>query len=169
MTHRPWAIVVMGVTSTGKTSVGQALARRLGARFVDGDDLHPAANRAKMAAGTPLGDADRAPWLARVGRVLGAGGSGRVVACSALRRTYRTAIQRAAGRPVTFAFLDGDRALIAARMAAREGHFMPTSLLDSQFATLERPGPAERAVRVPIDRPPEAVAVAALRALGLLS
>ena len=145
-------IVVMGVTSTGKSEIGARLAARLGLRFVDGDDLHPAANRAKMAAGTPLDDADRAPWLTAIGRELGRAPG--VVACSALRRAYRTRIARAARRPVDFVWLDGPREVIARRMAARQGHFMPVSLLDSQLATLERPGPDERVVRADLRRPP---------------
>jgi len=160
-------LVVMGVTSTGKTETGTALALRLGAAFVDGDDLHPPANRAKMAAGTPLDDADRAPWLATVGRTLGEVPGDCVIACSALKRAYRTAIERAARQPVTFLWLDGPRDVIAERMAARTGHFMPTSLLDSQIATLEPPGPDERAIRLDASDAPERIVAAALRGLGL--
>ena len=158
-------VVVMGVTSTGKSAVGAALADRIGGRFVDGDDLHPPANRRKMAEGTPLDDADRAPWLATVGRALGEAPGDCVIACSALKRAYRAAIARAAGAPVTFVWLDGPRELVAERMRAREGHFMPTSLLDSQFATLEAPTPEERAVRLRIDRPVEEIVTDAARAL----
>ncbi|UWQ21868.1 gluconokinase [Jannaschia sp. W003] len=159
-------IVVMGVTATGKSAVGAALAEALGARFVDGDDLHPASNRRKMAEGTPLDDADRAPWLAEVGRTLAEGGDC-VVACSALKRRYRTAIDRAAGGGVRFVFLDAPRALVKERLRAREGHFMPASLIRSQFETLEPPGADEGAVRLAVDRPVAQVVQAALRGLGL--
>lgn len=141
----------MGVAGCGKSSVAVTLAARLGARFLDGDDLHPPGNIAKMAAGTALTDADRWPWLTAVGQALGAGPGSVVGACSALRRAYREHITAAAGQPVLFVYLDGSRELIGARMAAREGHFMPPSLLDSQFATLERPSADENAILVPID------------------
>ena len=146
----------MGVSGSGKTTVGAALADALGLPFVDGDALHPAANVAKMAAGIPLDDADRAPWLDAVGAVLAAGPV--VVACSALRRVYRDRL-RAAAPELLLVFLDGSREVLAARMAARPGHFMPASLLDSQLATLERPDPDEHPVTVDIDAPvPEIVA-----------
>jgi carbohydrate kinase (thermoresistant glucokinase family) len=143
-------VVVMGVSGSGKTTVGAALADALGLRFVDGDALHPEANVAKMAAGIPLDDADRAPWLDAIGAVLAAGPV--VVACSALKRVYRDRL-RAAAPPLQLVFLDGDRAVLAARMAARPGHFMPTSLLDSQLATLERPDADEHALTADIDEP----------------
>ncbi|MEM9795493.1 MAG: gluconokinase [Pseudomonadota bacterium] len=146
-------IVVMGVTSTGKSLMGAMLAEALGGRFVDGDDLHPQANRAKMADGIALTDADRWPWLDRVGAML-AGEGTIVVACSALKRAYRDRIRGAAG-PVIFVHLHGEKDVIAERMAAREGHFMPVSLLDSQLETLEAPGPQERTVAGDIARPPE--------------
>ena len=148
---RPFRIVVMGVTSTGKSLVGARLARTLGLPFVDGDDLHPARNRRKMAGGTPLTDTDRRPWLDRVGAALAE--RPRVVACSALKRRYRDRIRRRAP-DVLFVHLDGPRDVIAARMAARKGHFMPLSLLDSQRATLEPPGGDERAVRLDVRDPP---------------
>ena len=129
-------VVVMGVSGSGKTTVGAALADALGLRFVDGDALHPAANVAKMAAGIPLDDADRAPWLDAIGAVLAAGPV--VVACSALKRSYRDRL-RAAAPAMQLVFLEGSRELLASRMAARPGHFMPASLLDSQLATLEPP------------------------------
>ena len=140
--RRGRSVVVMGVSAGGKTSVGQALARRLGCDFVDGDDLHPAANRAKMSAGTPLTDEDRWPWLERIGAVLGdraAHPHGVVTACSALRRVYRDRIRTEARGGVVFVFLDISREEAGRRIAARHGHFMPSSLLDSQFQTLERP------------------------------
>lgn len=143
-------VVVMGVSGSGKTTVGAALADALGLPFVDGDELHPAANVAKMAAGIPLDDADRAPWLDAVGAVLAAGPV--VAACSALKRAYRDRL-RAAAPALELVFLDGSRELLASRLVARPGHFMPASLLDSQLATLERPSPDERPVTVDIAAP----------------
>ena len=150
-------VVVMGVSGSGKTTVGAALADAFGLRFVDGDALHPAANVAKMAAGIPLDDADRAPWLDAIGAVLAAGPV--VVACSALKRAYRDRL-RAAAPGLQLVFLDGDRALLASRMTARPGHFMPASLLDSQLATLERPEPDEHALTADIARPAEEIVTA---------
>jgi len=143
-------VVVMGVSGSGKSTVGASLADALGVPFVDGDALHPAANVAKMAAGIPLDDADRAPWLDAVGAVLAAGPV--VVACSALKRTYRDRL-RAAAPELRLVFLDGSPALLASRMAARPGHFMPASLLDSQLAALERPAPDEHAITADIATP----------------
>ena len=143
-------VVVMGVSGSGKTTVGAALADALGLRFVDGDALHPAANVAKMAAGIPLDDADRAPWLDAVGAVLAAGPV--VVACSALKRAYRDRL-RAAAPDLELVFLDGSRELLASRMASRPGHFMPASLLDSQLATLEPPTVDEHSVTVDVAAP----------------
>ena len=135
------AVVVMGVSGAGKTTVGRELARRLDITFVDGDDLHPPANVAKMAAGTPLVDADRWPWLDRVGETLAdaqtyAGGV--VVACSALRRVYRDRI-RAAASHVRFVYLTAGQDEIEHRLEARPEHFMPVALVASQFETLESP------------------------------
>lgn len=135
MTQR---IVVMGVSGCGKSSVGAALSQALGIPYRDGDDLHPAVNVAKMRAGEALTDADRWPWLDRVAQDL-ARLAPVIVGCSALRRAYRDRIRAGAGGPVLFVHLAGSREVIAARMAARSGHFMPASLLDSQFATLEPP------------------------------
>jgi len=139
MTQR---IVIMGVSGCGKSSVGAALGERLGIPYRDGDDLHPAANVEKMRAGIPLSDADRWPWLDRVARVLH-DDAPVIVGCSALRRAYRDRIRSAAGGAVRFVHLTGSREVIATRMAARTGHYMPTALLDSQFATLEPPAPDE--------------------------
>lgn len=139
MTQR---IVIMGVSGCGKSSVGAALGERLGIPYRDGDDLHPAANVEKMRAGIPLSDADRWPWLDRVAQVLH-DDAPVIVGCSALRRAYRDRIRSAAGGAVRFVHLTGSREVIATRMAARTGHYMPTTLLDSQFATLEPPAPDE--------------------------
>jgi gluconokinase len=160
------AIVVMGVAGAGKTLVGRALAERLGWRFVDGDDHHPEANRAKMAAGTPLTDDDRWPWLDRLRALLDAAmAEGTVLACSALKGSYRARL--GAGDPrVAFLFLDGDPAVIAARLEARRGHYMPPTLLASQLATLETP--VDDAVRVDVAAAPEAVVAAALAGLTAL-
>ncbi len=133
----------MGVSGSGKSTVGEALATSLGWRFLDADGFHPPANVAKMAAGTPLTDDDRWPWLDRLAdemRALLAEGRGAVLACSALKEAYRKRLARAGD--VRFVFLDGDRDTIAARIAARLHEYMPASLLASQFATLERPAEA---------------------------
>lgn len=139
------AIVVMGVSGSGKTTIGRALAAAHGLDFVDGDDLHPAENVAKMQAGTPLDDADRAPWLDAVARTLGdaaAHPAGVVVACSALKRTYRDRLR--AGAPgCRFLYLALVPEVAASRVGHRPGHFMPASLVANQFATLEVPGTDE--------------------------
>ena len=145
MTRR---LVIMGVSGCGKSSVGAGLAARLGLNYRDGDDLHPLENVAKMRAGMPLTDGDRWPWLDRVGEVLLADAPV-IVGCSALKRAYRDRIRTAAGGPVTFVHLAGSQEVIAARMALRQGHYMPLSLLDSQFAALEPPA-AEEAITVSI-------------------
>ncbi len=132
----PHRIVVMGVAGAGKTTVALELAARLGARYVEGDDLHPPDNVARMAAGVPLTDDDRAPWLDRLASELAAGGDV-VATCSALRRRYRDVLRRAGG--VRFVFLDLDPATAARRAAGRTGHFMPPTMVASQFETLERP------------------------------
>lgn len=151
-------IVAMGVTGTGKSLIGARLADALDGAFTDGDDLHPPANVAKMAEGIALEDSDRWPWLDIVGQRLAAGTGPRVIACSALKRSYRDRIRRIAG-PVLFLHLTGPRAVIADRMSKRTGHFMPVSLLDSQLATLEPPGPGERSITIDIARPPTALLV----------
>jgi gluconokinase len=136
------AVVVMGVSGSGKSSVGEGLATALGIDFVDGDGLHSPENVAKMASGTPLVDDDRWPWLDRIGATLAdrtTYPAGIVVACSALRKIYRDRIRAAAGGAIHFVFLDAPQALVQERLGARKGHFMPPSLLASQFATLERP------------------------------
>jgi carbohydrate kinase (thermoresistant glucokinase family) len=139
MAVNDWRIVVMGVSGCGKSSVGIALAEALGARFIDGDDLHPAANKAKMSAGIPLDDSDRWSWLDLVSQAIV---PGTVMACSALKRVYRERI--VAGAPNTFfVHLDGSREILEQRLGARAGHFMPATLLDSQLAILEPLGPDE--------------------------
>ena len=142
--------VVMGVAGCGKTTIGEKLAQQLGGTFLDGDAYHPKSNIEKMSRGDPLTDEDRWPWLEIFGREI-ASRSGLVVGgCSSLKRSYRDFITQAAGEPVLFIYLDGSRELIADRMAHREGHFMPTSLLDSQFATLQVPADDECAISVDI-------------------
>jgi carbohydrate kinase (thermoresistant glucokinase family) len=154
-------LVVMGVSGCGKSSIGAGLAKAIGARFIDGDALHPQTNIDKMRQGEPLTDQDRAPWLLRVGEVLRDDGT--VVACSALKRVYRDLIRQTAGAPVGFLYLRGQRATLAARMAARPGHFMPPALLDSQLATLEPPTADECHLTVDIEQTPAAI-IAELRA-----
>lgn len=159
-TGEPLAVVVMGVSGTGKSTLGHLLADHWHAPFLEGDTFHSAANVAKMEAGAPLTDTDRWPWLDRLGAALGeaarAGGVA-VAACSALRHAYRARLEAAAGLPLRFAFLDTDRGEIARRMGARTGHYMPPSLLDSQLATLEPPDAAERALRLDAGHAPEAL------------
>jgi gluconokinase len=146
------AVVVMGVASCGKTTVGEALAAKLHAQFVEGDKFHPPGNVAKMSAGHPLTDEDRWPWLTQVGASL-KGNKGIVASCSALKKIYRQHIVESAGRPVSFILLHGDKAILQKRIAERKGHFMPASLLESQLATLEIPGADENAVTIDIALP----------------
>jgi gluconokinase len=162
----PPLLVVMGVSGTGKSTVGPLLAAALGVPFADGDAFHPPANVAKMSAGTPLTDEDRWPWLAAIAGWLGTrGAAGGVVACSTLRRAYRDRLRTGAAG-LRFVHLAGDRALIGARQAARPGHFMPASLIDSQFAALEDPAGEADVIAVSVVPPPEAVVRAVLDALG---
>ena len=143
----PNRYIVMGVTGSGKSTVGAMLARRLGVDFVEGDDYHSPANVQRMSSGIPLTDEDRADWLrALANRIREATDSGRglVVTCSALKRSYRDTL-RAAAPELRFVFLTGSRELISKRVSGRHGHFMPESLLDSQLATLEDPSPDEHA------------------------
>ncbi len=147
--RRPGILVVMGVCGCGKTTLGEALAARLGLPFLEGDDYHPGANVAKMEGGEPLTDEDRWPWLDRFGAALAETAhvhGGVVGACSALRRAYRERLAKAAGLPLRFLCLTAEREQIAARMHTRKGHFMPVTLLDSQLATLELPQPDEAAI-----------------------
>ena len=170
MTHAR-AIVVMGVSGCGKTSVAEGLAAGLSAPFIEGDSLHPAANVEKMSQGIPLTDEDRWPWLDTIGRAMAERlGDGRsvVVSCSALRKTYRDRLRRAAGGSLAFVFLKGSRDLLMARMAARRNHFMPVSLLDSQLSTLEDPSQESGVVTVDIDASIEAIVAAAREGLAAL-
>lgn len=155
----PRLMVVMGVSGCGKSSTGEGLAAALGGVFLDGDAYHPAENIAKMSRGEALGDADRWPWLDRLARAMAERPGIVIGGCSALKRAYRARITEAAGEPVLFLHLAGSRDLIWSRMAARRNHFMPVALLDSQFATLEPPGPDELALSIDITPPvPQVVA-----------
>jgi gluconokinase len=148
------ALVVMGVSGSGKTTAGKAIAEALAIPFFDGDDLHSPEARAKMTAGIPLTDEDRAPWLDRIGNLLAdavAHPDGAVVACSALRRAYRDRLRTIVGPSLRFVFLKGDKALMRSRVAGRKGHYMPASLIDSQFATLESPEGEGDVVTLPAD------------------
>lgn len=159
-------IIVMGVSGCGKTTIGDLVARELGVPFVDGDSLHPVENVAKMAAGTPLTDEDRWPWLATVGSKLAAAGDGGLVlACSALRRSYRDAIREQAPDTV-FLHLDGSKEVLKARTEGRTGHFMPPALLESQLATLEPLQEDERGVVVDIAAPVQDVVAEALKGIA---
>lgn len=158
-------VVVMGVSGSGKTTVGQLLAQRLGVPYAEADDFHPAANVEKMRAGHPLDDEDRRPWLDKIARWLaGRADSGGVVTCSALKRRYRDRLASAAPH-VFFLHLDGSPELIAARITARQGHFMPPGLLETQFADLEPLGDDEAGAAIPIDGTPQETAALAHAAI----
>jgi gluconokinase len=147
-------LVVMGVSGSGKTTFGLRLAEMTGADFIDGDDLHSPEARAKMASGTPLTDQDRWPWLDRIGAALADPAThprGLIVACSALRRAYRDRLRQRVGQALRFLFLEGDKALMRSRVARRKGHYMPASLIDSQFAALEDPGGESDVVAIAAD------------------
>lgn len=158
-------IVVMGVSGVGKSTVAELFARLAGVRYIDADDLHSAANIAKMSAGVPLTDDDRWPWLARVGEEL-AQHPPVVVACSALKRAYRDAL-RARAPETRFVLLTADAAQIEAQISAREGHFMPSALLQSQLATLETLEEDERGMVIEVDGPPRALVERMLRRYGI--
>lgn len=153
-------VVLMGVSGSGKTTIGTRLAERSGVVFADADDYHPAANKAKMAAGNPLNDDDRQPWLETLNQLMKGwfdAGKGGVLACSALKEKYRATLS--AGMPanaVHFVLLDGSAEMIAARLAVRKHEYMNPKLLESQFKTLEKPGPGE-AYTIVNDRPPDTI------------
>lgn len=181
-------LVVMGVSGCGKTSVGKLIASGLGYRFIEGDSRHPAANVEKMRNGIPLTDADRLPWLEMLGDEL-ARDEATVISCSALKLSYRDLLRERAGqhvggqsegqskcqaegqtgRPLTFVFLQGDRALLASRMAGRRHDYMPLSLLDSQLATLELPQRERDVVTIEIDQPAERIASLAITRIAALA
>lgn len=167
--ERPLGLVVMGVSGSGKTTLTQALGQALACPVLEGDAFHSAANVAKMQAGHPLTDADRWPWLDRLGTALGAAAqrSGiAVAACSALKRSYRERLATASAAPLCFVLLDTDAGELARRMATRPGHYMPTSLLGSQLATLEPPGVDECAVTLDAVQPIEALVAEVLAWVG---
>lgn len=173
MTLSPARIIIaMGVSSSGKSTVGQSIARRLHVPFLDGDGYHPPANVEKMRAGTPLTDEDRWPWLEKLAHALHEAADRKgssVGACSALRRVYRDYLTEKAGEPILFVHLDGTREVIGERMARRQHEYMPTSLLDSQFATLEVPDPdSENVLPVPVTDSVETITRTVLKSLDHL-
>jgi gluconokinase len=164
----PAVIVVMGVSGAGKTTIGKLLGKRLGCEFADGDEFHPRANVKKMRSGVPLTDEDRWPWLHAIAQWIDEKrreNARAVTACSVLKRSYRDVVigER---RDVRLVYLEGSPELIARRVAARRGHYMPASLLDSQFATLEPPGPDENPICVSIDPSPDEIVSAIIEQLG---
>ena len=165
-------IIVMGVSSSGKSTVGQSIARRLHVPFLDGDGYHPPANVEKMRSGIPLVDEDRWPWLESLATALHDAADRKnaaVGACSALRRAYRDYLVEKAGEPILFVYLQGNREVIGERIARRKHEYMPASLLDSQFATLEVPDPAsENVLIVPVTDSVEKITVTAVKALDHL-
>jgi gluconokinase len=166
MPDAPPVFIVMGVAGTGKTTIGALLAGRLGWLYAEADDFHPPANVDKMAAGVPLTDVDREPWLDSIGRWIDAraeAGEAGVVSCSGLKRAYRDRLRQ--GRPqVRVVFLEGSRELITRRLTARHGHFMRVEMLDSQFADLEPPQPDEDATEVSVEPSPNEIVDAILKA-----
>ena len=162
-------VVVMGVSGCGKSTVGKLLARSLKAEFLEGDELHPPRNIERMAAGIALTDADRRDWLLQTAQQLAEAHASRhalVVSCSALKRSYRDMLRTAASR-LAFVHIHGSRALLESRLRARPGHFMPSSLLDSQLQTLEPPGADERAITLDAALPPAEIAAQAAAWLTL--
>lgn len=164
------AIIVMGVSGCGKSTVGEGLAQALGLPFMEGDKLHPVSNVKKMAAGTPLDDDDRWPWLDLVGAELRKGydAGGIVISCSALKKTYRDRLREACNGTLAFVYLEGSEALLTERMGARTGHFMPLSLLQTQLATLQVPTGEPGVVTVSIDATPEMIIEKAIKGLSAL-
>ncbi len=165
--NRPIAVVIMGVSGSGKSTVAALLAKTLGWQFLEGDRLHPPENVAKMSGGTPLSDADRLPWLRKIAEKIDgwrAEGQSGVLTCSALKRSYRDII--VGDRPdVRLVYLKGSPDLIRRRLAARSGHFMPPALLDSQFTILQEPSPDERPIVVDIGGSPAEIAAEVVRQL----
>ncbi len=161
-TSAPRLFIVMGVSGCGKSTIAEMLAASLDGTFLDGDDFHPEGNIAKMSAGHPLTDEDRWPWLSRVASEMVAPNGTVVCACSALKRAYRTRLTKDAGEPICFVYLNGSADLIASRMAARHAHFMPLSLLESQFRTLEIPSEDELAIDVDISVDPDRIVKSAV-------
>ncbi len=160
-------IVMMGVSGSGKTTIARGVAARLGWDVLEGDAYHPPSNVEKMSHGIPLDDADRLPWLRAIAQAIDAelaAGRSSVVACSALKRSYRD-ILIGSRKGVALVYLQGSHALLAERMRSRTGHFMPPSLLDSQFATLEEPTPDEAPITVSVAPPPERIVDATIAAL----
>ena len=159
-------VVVMGVTGSGKSTVGAALAGRLGLQYADADDFHPAANIAKMSAGQPLDDADRRPWLEAIAAWMGAHRQdGGVVSCSALRHRYRDVL-RSKAPDAAFLHLAGSPQVVARRVAGRPAHFMPVALVQSQFETLEPLDAGEHGIAVPLEEPVQEIVAQFLRWLG---
>jgi gluconokinase len=164
----PRILIVMGVCGSGKTTTGKVIAARLGWKFLEGDEFHPASNVQKMAGGIPLTDSDRAPWLQSMNRELqgsAAKSTPVVLACSALRRGYRRALLAGVESVSRVIHLEGSREVLSQRLNSREGHFMPAGLLDSQLATLEEP---QNAIVVDVHLSPEEQAEKALRELSLV-
>ena len=157
----------MGVSGCGKSSVGTALAEQLGLIYLEGDHLHSAENIVKMSVGEPLTDTDRAPWLREIGQRFAVSNGPLIIGCSALRRVYRDWIRQSANTEVTFVHLAGTREVIKQRMFAREGHFMPIKLLDSQFAALEPLQSDEASILIDIDQRFERVIEVALAGINI--
>jgi carbohydrate kinase (thermoresistant glucokinase family) len=162
--ERTTAIVVMGVSGAGKSTIGSRLAEQLNRPLIEGDSLHPPANIEKMSRGTPLADEDRMPWLKAIAARIDDARQARapiIVTCSALKRVYRSALTNGHG-DVGFVYLRGEKALIAQRLAARIDHFMPPALLDSQFAALQEPEDDEPTIVIPIDATPDDIVASIL-------
>jgi len=165
----PHAIIVMGVSGCGKSSIGLKISGALGLQFVEGDQLHPASNVEKMSKGIPLTDDDRMPWLDLIGETMKEAldrGQGVIVSCSALKRVYRNRLRNVVNGSLFFVYLSGSKELLTKRMSERKGHFMPPSLLESQLATLEVPTGEPGVVTVDIDDSIDGIARAALRDLS---
>jgi gluconokinase len=164
---RPFAVILMGVSGSGKTAVGERLAERLRVPFFEGDDFHPKANVEKMSSGVPLDDDDRWPWLDAIAAAIKKSTEPvLIVSCSALKRAYRERLSAGTGRSLVFVFLDASRETLAARLEGRHHHFMPAALLDSQLRTLEGPAPGENAIRVSVEPPLDEVVDSVASALA---